>query len=352
MTEPRETPAIELGLKFDLRAPSFGTRPADLYRAALDQSEWADRVGFDMIRLMEHHGSDDGYCPSPLVMSVALAARTERVRLRIQALILPLHDPVRIAEDAAVADLISGGRLELVIGAGYVDEEFEMFGRSLSDRVALVEEGIMVLRRAWAGASPVCPGRPGRVMPAPVGAGPPILLGGLSAAAARRAARIADGFEPVSGALIREYLAECERLGKKPGFTPPRTPRASLVFVAEDPDDVWARLAPHVMHEMNAYGQWLGTAGVRGGFHTVRDMAELRSSGVYEVVTPAECVQRVSDLAPRGRLELHPLVGGLDPNVGWQSLQLFADEVLPALRDRGLVDRDPGHRPAGALRSG
>ena len=108
---------MQLSLKFDLRAPAFGADPADLYAAALDMCAWADAAGFDCVRFLEHHGSDDRYCPSPLVMAAAAAARTRRVRIRVRALILPLHDPVRIAEDAAVVDVISRGRLELVIDA-------------------------------------------------------------------------------------------------------------------------------------------------------------------------------------------------------------------------------------------
>ena len=94
---------MQFSLKFDLRAPAFGAAPADLYAAALDMCAWADTAGFDCARFLEHHGSDDGYCPSPLVMAAAAAARTRRMRIRVRALILPLHDPVRIAEDAAAA---------------------------------------------------------------------------------------------------------------------------------------------------------------------------------------------------------------------------------------------------------
>src|SRR5271169_1150584 len=119
---------VQLSLKFDLRAPAFGADPADLYAAALDMCSWADAAGFDCVRFLEHHGSDDGYCPSPLVMAAAAAARTSRIRIRVRALILPLHDPLRIAEDAAVVDVISRGRLELVVAAGYVQSEFAMFG--------------------------------------------------------------------------------------------------------------------------------------------------------------------------------------------------------------------------------
>ena len=88
-----------LQMRFDLRAPSFGAPIADIYRGALEMSEWAERQGFSMVALSEHHGSDDGYCPSPLVVAAAITARTTTLRVLVAALVLPLHDPVRLADD-------------------------------------------------------------------------------------------------------------------------------------------------------------------------------------------------------------------------------------------------------------
>src|SRR4051812_3445368 len=101
-----------------MRAPEFGTSSTQLYSAMLEHVAFADRHGFDRVLFSEHHDADDGYCPSPLVAAAAAAARTRRLKIRIQALILPLHDPLRVAEDAAILDIVSGGRLEIVIGAG------------------------------------------------------------------------------------------------------------------------------------------------------------------------------------------------------------------------------------------
>src|SRR5204863_6714265 len=117
------------GLRFDLRNPDIaGTTMAERYAAAIDMAEWADGLGFAIIVLSEHHGSADGYLPSPLTMAAAMAARTKQVRIQIAALIAPFHDPLRIAEDIAVVDLVSNGRLDVVIANGYVPGEFDMFG--------------------------------------------------------------------------------------------------------------------------------------------------------------------------------------------------------------------------------
>jgi len=97
-------------IRFDMRAAGLDPKEAQrLYGAALEMGEWADARGFDMLTLSEHHGSPDGYLPSPLVLAGAMAARTSKVALWISALLLPLHDPIRLAEDMAVIDLISGG---------------------------------------------------------------------------------------------------------------------------------------------------------------------------------------------------------------------------------------------------
>ena len=126
-------------LKFDFRhSPASPVSRETLYQVALEQCEWADKKGFAHFAVSEHHGAADGYIPSPLMMLSAIAARTKHARLQACVLVLPYHDPLRIAEDMAVLDNISNGRVEIVVAAGYVPSEFEMFGKSLKDRARLV----------------------------------------------------------------------------------------------------------------------------------------------------------------------------------------------------------------------
>ena len=130
-----------LEIRYDLRNPGFaGVDLSERYEAALEQIVWAEKRGVRVVTLSEHHGTDDSTLPSPLVFAAAVAARTERIRIRVAALIVALHDPLRVAEDAAVVDRLSNGRLELVLANGYVVEEFAMFGRDPKDRVAAVVE--------------------------------------------------------------------------------------------------------------------------------------------------------------------------------------------------------------------
>src|SRR3977135_4482055 len=154
-------------------------------------------------------------------MAAAMAARTQHARIQIAALIAPFHDPLRLAEDIAVVDLLSGGRLDLVIANGYVPGEFDMFGCELSDRVKRTTETVGTLKQAWTGAPFEFRGRTVQVTPAPAQpGGPKISLGGSGPAAARRAARIADGFMPSSPAILDVYRDGMQ----KPRQPDPRRP--------------------------------------------------------------------------------------------------------------------------------
>src|SRR2546429_9339629 len=125
-------------LRYDLRAPSFGPPAPELYAAALEQATWADERGCSAITFSEHHGADDGYLPSPIVMAGAAAARTKHARIAISALIVPFHDQLRLAEDLAVVDLTSNRRLTVTVGAGCATPEFALVHGALPDRGALL----------------------------------------------------------------------------------------------------------------------------------------------------------------------------------------------------------------------
>jgi alkanesulfonate monooxygenase SsuD/methylene tetrahydromethanopterin reductase-like flavin-dependent oxidoreductase (luciferase family) len=322
------------GLRFDLRNPDFaGTTMAERYAAALDMTQWADEHGFAMIVLSEHHGSADGYLPSPLTMAAAMAARTKHARIRVAALIAPFHDPLRLAEDIAVVDLLSGGRLDIVLAGGYVPGEFEMFGRELRDRVKLTEEAVATLKQAWTGEPFEYRGRTVRVLPAPAQpGGPKIILGGSGPKAARRAARIADDFMPSDGAIWDAYRDEMIALGKSdPGpFVGGDT---SAFHVALDVEQGWKEYAPFALHEVNAYGAWMASAGIgaEGGYVTVDDADALRATGQYRVLTPGEMVAEIKAKGELGFTMFHPMAGGVPPAMAWESLHLFEHEVLPHL---------------------
>jgi len=323
---------MRMALRFDMRGPDIGADRTHLYREMLEMVSWADLSGFSHVRISEHHGVEDGYLPAPLIAAAAIAARTERLRIGIAALVLTLHNPIAVAEQVAVLDHISHGRLDLTLAAGYVPSELRMFGIEPKSRGALMEENIGVLRAAWTGEPFDYQGRRVRVTPRPLQQPhPPLSLGGSTPAAARRAARLQLGFDTHLIELYNEYVAEARKLGFTP--LPPVTYGPTFMHVTEDPDRDWEKIAPHALYEMNAYGRWASEAGLNSSYHPVASADELRRQGGYAVVTPEQCIALARGLGPQGMLLFHPLVAGLDPDFSWKSLFLFEREVLPHIRD-------------------
>jgi alkanesulfonate monooxygenase SsuD/methylene tetrahydromethanopterin reductase-like flavin-dependent oxidoreductase (luciferase family) len=307
-------------------------RRAEQYRTCLEQAGWADRVGIGRISLREHHASPDGYLPSPVVMGAAIAAVTSSVTILLQALVLTLYDPVRVAEDLAVLDLISAGRLVVMAGAGYDPREHAMFGRAFSERPQQMERSISVLRRAWAGDSFEFDGRPVRVTPLPFQpSGPPLLLGGTSRSAARRAAAIADGYLPVRDGGYQDYRDAVVELGR-PDPGPLGKPGPFFIWVADDPDRAWHEIGSYCLHESNEYGALAKRAGLNTGFVEYESADALRRGGQYPILTPQECVSLCESLGDEGRLTIAPLVGGMDPDLSWECLELIDRKVLPNIR--------------------
>jgi alkanesulfonate monooxygenase SsuD/methylene tetrahydromethanopterin reductase-like flavin-dependent oxidoreductase (luciferase family) len=237
-----------VGIRYDLRVPPFAkTTHADLYAACLDQCEWADKLGLDIVVLSEHHGVEDGFMSAPITLAAAIAARTRNIQLNIAAILAPLHDPVRLAEQLAVVSLVSRGRIGLVAGLGYRQEEFDMAGIDRKKRGTLLEEAVTVMRQAWTGEPFEWRGRTVRVTPKPPSE-PMLLIGGSTEKAAKRAAKLHAGFFPAIGdpALATLYKAECERIGFHGGFVSlPGGP--GFVHVSHDPERDWQRIGPHAV---------------------------------------------------------------------------------------------------------
>jgi len=322
---------MQIAFRFDMRAPSFGTDRTRLYHEMLEMVSWGDEHGFTQVRISEHHGVADGYLPAPLIAAAAIAARTEHLRIGIAALVLTLHNPVSVAEQLAVLDHISRGRLDVTLAAGYVPSELAMFGVDARQRGTLIEENLRVLRAAWSGEEFEYLGRRMRVTPRPLQKPhPPLWLGGSTAAAARRAARQGIGFDTHLKELHAQYADEARRLG----FTPTAAMNFGPTFlhVTEDPQGDWARIAPHALHETNAYGRWAAEAGLDSSYKAVDSADALRAQGGYAVVTPEQCIELARNLGATGTLLFHPLMGGMDPDLSWKSLRLFERRVLPQIR--------------------
>jgi len=321
-------------LRFDMRAPSDAPADiVDLYHAAIEMSAWGEEHGAVSVVLSEHHASPDGYLPSPMMLAAGIAARTSSVLITVAALLVPLHDPVRLAEDMAVLDVMSRGRVAYVVGLGYRPEEYAMFGQSFADRGRRMDECLTVVQRAFSGEEFVYAGRTVRVTPQPTTPGGPLLMyGGGSRAAARRAARFGLGFFAQTWAegLEECYRDECARLGHEPGICMlPAPGTATTVFVAEDIERAWEQIGPFMLHDAHMYASWLGQNHAVSKSSALTIDALRAETGPYRVLTPEQTIEYARTY---GTLVLHPLCGGCPPELGWETLDLVANRVLPALR--------------------
>ncbi|MFI8994142.1 LLM class flavin-dependent oxidoreductase [Streptomyces sp. NPDC053542] len=303
------------------------------YQAAVAMAKYADDLGITTVQTEEHHATDNGWMPSPLTFAGAVLGATRRVAVTVSALITPLHDPLRLAEDLAVLDLLGGGRLVTVAGLGYRPEEYAAHGADWKRRGALQDEVLETLLRAWTGEPFTYRGRTVRVTPRPATKPHPLLLvGGGSRPAARRAARLGLPFFPSAHLpeLTAYYHRQCAGHGHE-GWVMEPPASTALLHVAEDPDRAWARYGKHFLYEARTYAGWQG-AGIRSAVRSAAtDVAALRREGVYRVLTPEECVAYAGKAEASDSLILHPLCGGMPVDEGWRSLHLFAERVLPEL---------------------
>ena len=324
--------SIRLGIRFDLRVPDFApTDHRTQYAAALDMARWADALDLRYVALSEHHGTSDGYVSAPFTLAAAILAATERIKVNVAAALLPLHDPVRLAEQLATIDLVAPGRLSFVAGAGYRREEFAMAGVERSARGRLLEDHIGVLRAAWTGEPFEWQGRTVVVTPRPVTpGGPRLVLGGSVVASAERAARLhLPLFAGVEDPVVRAaYEAACAAEGYTTGSYSASTGPA-FVMVADDVEATWDEIGRHALFDATTYDAWQDR-GHESSFqvHGASGIDEVRASGAYRVVTPKGCIELAREL---GSLTLHPLMGGIPAGRGWEALRLFEREVLPAL---------------------
>lgn len=320
-------------MRFDLRAPAFGAPAADLYSAALDMAAFAESRGAVSVLVSEHHGMDDGYLPAPLLLSSAIAGRTTTLPILTSALILPLAEPVRLAEELIVLDILSRGRASHILAVGYRPEEFAHLGVDFHRRGRIADAHLDILLQAKTGEAFTHEGRRVQVTPAPfTPGGPKVHIGGGSRAAARRAARHGlDFYAQGGGRELKEYYrAECRANGHEPGFClmPPRE-LPTTVFVADDVDAAWTELGPHLLHDVHAYAALNPTATTTASLSRATTLDELRAEGASHRILGVD--EAVAFIRAGNVLQLHPLIGGLDPDIAWRYLRTVTDRVIPQL---------------------
>ena len=320
-------------VRFDMRVPGKSAGEiSDQYQAAIEMARWLDQQGGFSMVVSEHHASEDGYVPAPLMVAAAMAAVTKSIPISVAATLLPLYEPVRLAEEMIVIDYISRGRVSYVLAIGYRPEEYELFDLDFSRRGKIADEKLTkllaTLDAAYSGG-----GMP-RVTPPPYSKSRPTLFwGGGSKPAARRAGRNGLGFLAQNNApgIAEAYEQACRDAGHEPGpcmIPPPDMP--GVVFVADDVDKGWEELGPHLLADATSYAEWNRKAGMEAAnvSHQQSVDALRAENGNYRVVDVEGAVALVQQW---GRLPLHPLCGGVPPEMAWRYLSRVVEEVIPAL---------------------
>ncbi|MBM3677324.1 MAG: LLM class flavin-dependent oxidoreductase [Actinobacteria bacterium] len=341
---------MRFGVWHDFRNPPQWRRPWEaVYRENVDQIAWAETLGYDSAWLSEHHVTDDGYLPAVFPLLAALAERTSTMRLGTAVMLAPFQQPIRFAEEAAVVDLLSRGRLELGLGLGYRSKEFEALGIPRGERAGRTEELVEIARRAWTGEPFTYEGRHWRlddvqVTPPPFQQpSPPIWIGGSTLRAAERAARLRCHFFPDAYApreVIDRFWSALAELGEDP--TPYRIGSNPSIYVTDDPERGWHEVGEHFLYQYNVYRRWFGES----GFDTApsaTDPSQLPRER-YIVGPPDAVVEAIGHIEARTGCDVLIFWArppGLSIELSNRSVERFAREVIPRIRRQ-----DAGPEPA------
>lgn len=353
--------AVGLGILTGQVRPGSGISVSEEYRTIVSLAAAAESLGFDSVWLSEHHGADDAYLPSLLPMLGAIAAVTDRIRLGTAILIPSLHHPIRLAEDVAVIDQLSRGRVILGLGLGWRTAEFRAFGVKRSERVGRTAEIIAILRHAWSGHEAAFHGTfyhfdrlDVRPRPHTVG-GPPIHLAGSQENPIRRAATLADGLiYSRSGPTAASVQPDVERLEQALDWVADERSRAPCrapfpitlclnAFVSRG--DPWAIVGDGVDYQFVKYMRWKREetgAPVLADDERAAARAGRNLTLVGEPRAVAEDLLRWVDTVLR-RHPLHLVVKlhypGVPSSRTTEAMELFAREVLPVLKSRLVKPR-------------
>lgn len=350
-SSPAFLEVVTIGLKigvglFTAQVPPGSSRSfREEYRDTLELVKLVEEVGLDAAWVSEHHFSGDGYLPALLPLLAAFAAVTERIELGTGVILAPFHDPIRLAEDFAVVDQLSGGRTIAGFGIGWRDEEFRAFNIDTKTRVRRMTELIEILHLAWAQdrfdyhgkhhdyTSVAVTPKPARI--------PPILVGGFVDDAIRRAGRIGDGY--ISSRVPPDRLAEAFRIAAEARSQeghdgPPIVAVLQNVFASNDPEADWTAVRDGIGHQLGTYAGWRVGSDVAGRPLEVvpPDEDEIRRTTAFgrpdEVIEQLEPLVRVLAEYPEGHLIVRLHYPGMSAEPAARAIRLFADGVAPALR--------------------
>lgn len=329
---------LRFGVAYDFRnPPSSGMSNRTLYAQVLDQAALADELGFDLVWLTEHHFVEDGYLPSFAVVAGAIAARTSRIRISTDIALAPFHHPLRLAEDLAVLDNVSGGRMELGLGLAYAPHEFRAFGIPRAQRVSRTEESIQILEQAWSDAPIRFHGKrfsidDVSVHPKPVQRdGIPLWMAAQSEAGAQRAARFGMNLLPqgTPATTIDPWRRALVARGGNPAEFRVGIIRSWLV--TDDRDRDWPAYRAAEIYRMQHYRKWAADSG--------DDVTAFDDPGripqTYMIGNAQSCAEQVVRFVQK--YGITDLVGwaappGIPPEATNANLERFARDVIPLVR--------------------
>ena len=335
---------MKLGIYSSIASPPRGENLDRCVDEVIAEAQLAEEAGFDSCFFGEHHQDKDGFLPSPLIMATAVAARTQTLRVGTSVILLPLHHPVKVAEDVVTLDIVSKGRITLGVGIGYQAADFDAFDIPIEERVGRLEEGVEIIRRCWKGEPFSYYGNHYRldnvhIRPAPYQKpGPPLWIGSSVRPGARRAGALADGFVSTPStslkttvSLVNEYRTAAAEAGHQPQVVLMRD-----AWVASSRAEANRIYGPEVMDAYKYY--W------RNGlpdFKSIESEEELNLDRVAHdrliLGDPEECVadfHRWSEATGADYFLLrlrHAHSGGPPHREIMKSISLFGDRVIPYL---------------------
>jgi alkanesulfonate monooxygenase SsuD/methylene tetrahydromethanopterin reductase-like flavin-dependent oxidoreductase (luciferase family) len=310
---------MRLGLYYDLRNPGAARPWARVYASALERIAWADAEGIGAVWVTEHHGFADGYLPAPLTFCAAIAARTSRARIGTAVVVSPLMRPVALAEQAAVVDILSTGRLELGLGAGWREAEFAAFGADYAGRYRDLEETIRALPQLW---------ESGQATPAPLQRPLPVWVGARGPRGARLAGRTGSGLLWIDRDLLEPYLAGLAQLpgaARPPGPPRPRIGGLVNIFLADDPERAWAAIRRSARRNAGSYSG-ADVSGKQAAFPRL------------QVLTPADAATHIAQLCaglPVTDVFCFGDIGGLEDHFVERHTELAVQELRKLLPEGG-----------------
>ena len=345
---------MEFGAIMMFRNPPPWRRPIqDVYRNLFELCVLAEELGFDHLWTSEHHFLDDGWSPSQLPILSAIAARTERIGTFV--LLLPFHDPIRVAEDATAVDIISNGRFDLAVGPGSDPTDYATFGVPMKQRRSRMHEGLRIIRHCLNEEEFGFSGKYWqlnnvRMTPKPVQKPIPLWVAALGPQAVEEAG--AGGYHLAAAPPIPLQQSYDAAL-RQAGHDPAQFQRAGLhvSHVAETDDNAWDECEAHVHWHMHVhYSRIMAAPENRGmvqalapdGDLTVPPVGELRKQGrgpygpAY-VGTPDEVISMLEEelkMCPMTQMIFIIDPPGMDPRAMRNSLELLAREVIPHFRNR------------------